>query len=135
MREIKFRAWVDCPDIREVVTGKHKAFMHDEVDDIDFRYGNLYFGQGFYCPLKYVTLLQYTGLKDKNGKEIYEGDIIKNGSTYPNDPKYITIVWNERDGAFHGKVGVGRLPMSCAHWFYGDCEVIGNIYENPELLK
>lgn len=72
-------------------------------------------------------LMQYTGLKDKNGKEIYEGDIIA-------FPTYKTVIeWSDKHAAYkpwceymegHDNIEEGE-PI----------EVIGNIYENPELLK
>ncbi len=105
MREIKFRAW----------TGK-EMFYDVERTLIS---GKIAFRD------KSLKLMQYTGLKDKNGKEIYEGDIIR--------ARYITgnIIVNEikfKKGCFG--------PNGFYNW--GDiCEldVIGNIYENPELLK
>lgn len=72
---------------------------------------------------------QYTGLKDRNDKEIYEGDIVlNNGSTL--QMKDREVVEFENGGAF---------PFSICGWectiHPEKCEVIGNIYENPELLK
>ena len=122
MRAIKFRAWHKT-EKSMLKPGDKYGTSHD-LDCV------VYFQQG-----QPVELMQYTELKDKNGKEIYEGDILKNGSTYGNDPSRFEVVWNEREGAFNGKVGVGKLPLSCAYWFYGNCEVIGNIYENKDLLN
>ena len=70
---------------------------------------------------------QYTGLKDKNGKEIYEGDIVKCGP-YSARP----IVFEE------GRYWLGEEPddlFFSSGFFHGGIEVIGNIHENPELLE
>jgi uncharacterized phage protein (TIGR01671 family) len=65
--------------------------------------------------------MQYTGLKDKNGKEIYEGDIIE-WETSKEKTDRMEIHWVERHQ--------GYLPF-----INGTSKVIGNIYENPELIK
>ena len=69
-----------------------------------------------------AVLMQYTGLKDKNGKEIYEGDIIK----YDNKEIY-KIEWNYEICGWHPMI---RLSNPYSDYF----EILGNIYENPELL-
>lgn len=77
-------------------------------------------------------LMQYTGLKDKNGKEIYEGDIVTFDDNL-NDNEIFMVRWNALAGSWE--------MQSKEHHFlfvmrYIDlCKVIGNIYENPELLK
>ena len=78
-------------------------------------------------PNKNVELMQFTGLLDKNGKEIYEGDIYHQG-----DPQ-ITYIVEFRDAAFMGKQVGNTSYAGLFHW-QGLHEVIGNIYENPELL-
>jgi hypothetical protein len=73
-------------------------------------------------------LMQCTGLKDKNGKLIYEGDIIDIGDGYYEDyPRYQEVKYSH--GCFH--------PFNCSDYGHepDEVEVIGNIYENPELLN
>jgi uncharacterized phage protein (TIGR01671 family) len=72
------------------------------------------------------TVGQYTGLKDKNGKEIYEGDITQDVDT----GKTFEIMYQG-----HMFMRYERKPMYMFYTLDGDClEVIGNIYENPELI-
>lgn len=79
------------------------------------------------------TIGQYTGLKDKNGKEIYEGDIISNG--YEN----CLVVWVKEIAGFMLKLLIKEYENK--EWtnpmidLKNDEEVIGNIYDNPELLE
>jgi uncharacterized phage protein (TIGR01671 family) len=75
---------------------------------------------------------EYTGLKDKNGKEIYEGDIVDSTARYTNDKA--VIEYQEYDCSFIGnRKGYAENLSMC--WVSKYAEVIGNIYENPELLK
>ncbi len=81
-------------------------------------------------PEDWFDLMQYTGLKDKNDVEIYEGDIKDLTGTREH---LIVVVWNPETCAFCAKSKDGELS---SHLYGGDMsEVIGNIYENPELLK
>jgi len=75
-----------------------------------------------------ATIMQYTGLKDKNGKEIYEGDTVK--ISYHN---YEDIL-QTRTMEVYFEAGVFRCKY-CGLWEGIIKEVLGNIYENPELLK
>lgn len=90
--------------------------------------------------LKDIVLMQCTGLKDKNGKLIYEGDILKfklleDFAAFGTNEKYVEIiapVIYEYGGFFieqsENSIFLGQLPRS-------EIEVVGNIYENPELLE
>lgn len=92
------------------------------------------------------VLMQCTGLKDKNDKLIYEGDIVQ--TIFKNNSKMIfSVVWNNTTALFDGKIikreGVNGYFMTNKDYLYyllgngkdETSEVIGNIYENPELLS
>lgn len=103
MREIKFRAW----------DGKEMIESFDRTYDWENR--------------ENFTLMQFTGLKDKNGKEIYEGDIVQISVGRPGitEKKIAKIVeWRNEISQF--KPDFMRK---------GTAVIIGNIYQNPELLK
>lgn len=110
-REIKFRAWVD-PEPILGLSGEMKYFdLHD-------RNWSLTDGS---CPV-----MQYTGLRDKNGVEIYEGDIVKA------DGQIMRVVWFSLGACFRYAPDDENLESVLN---YDDIEVIGNIYENSDLLK
>jgi len=118
-REIKFRAWD-----KENKT----MFCLDDFTDL----GNELLKQidktGEYDLEKDFIWMQYTGLKDKNGKEIYRGDIMFNS----NDKNNYEMIWNDSDACFMLGENGGRLSKYALSAFW---KVIGNIYENPKLLN
>ena len=78
-----------------------------------------------------AILMQSTGLKDKNGKEIFEGDIVKMSKDVYSEPTYYEVV-RHRGGAYR----LESKQHGCELWLrHTDCEAVGNIYENPELLE
>ena len=79
---------------------------------------------------KNIILMQSTGLKDKNGKEIFEGDIVKMAKDFYSEPTYYEVVRN-----YGGAYRLESKQHGCELWLrHTDCEVVGNIYENKELL-
>ena len=122
MREIKFRAW----------TGERM-----EYDFLLYSYSNEVYlsDENEQLEVKPWTLMQYTGLKDKNGVEIYEGDVVRiddtnwgYGGEYDKlNDSYLYKEISFEDACFCLKDGLELYN-------YKDCEVIGNIHENPNLL-
>ena len=89
-----------------------------------------------------IILMQSTGLKDINDKEIYEGDVIKvsNGlCDIDEENPFVVVKWDEEAGGYTMKDFTGEFDALNIGWQIADklvrVEVVGNIYENPELVK
>ena len=124
-REIKYRAWLkEEKKILNVETidFSEKSIQYLKKNEII----NVYLLKTTF--LEDVELMQYTGIKDKNGKEIYEGDIIicKYGPEIMMEVKWVDEGFRTL-GKYNGDNYVGYVKNSA--------EVVGNIYENPELLE
>ena len=130
MREIKFKA--------KTCNGKWVEGLLAHKDDKWYISNKV--GQPFAFEVRPETICQYTGLKDKNGKEMYESDIlewqVRNGSS-----DYYECVWLEDECSFAFNSIRDRNnyenPVDC-YDYYDTCEfcmgVIGNIFDNPDLL-
>lgn len=141
MREIEFRGkrldngeWV-YGDLIRVRCYTHDGKMYEEesvaiVSDTNFVE---YDGQPHHhnwCFVDPATVGQYTGLKDRNGKKIYEGDIYKYTGTHWDD------VVNECSWCDEGNFqGFDFSPFTIDNKTLLEIEVIGNIHDNPELIK
>ena len=114
VRSLKFRAWSKQDKIL------HKPQTLQEIHS-----------NGIGLPQNDRIMLQFIGLKDKNGKEIYEGDIIEK-----NKREWFEVIWVEDEAKFfHKRIKGIRNGEETWHIILFDGKVIGNIYENPELLN
>lgn len=129
----KFRAWIktekrmietdDLLDIdyeNEVVTTQQVYFENGLPDDRDL--DNFIFEE--------IELMQSTDMVDRDGKIIFEGDVVKMAKDVYSEPTYYEVV-RHRGGAYR----LESKQHGCELWLrHTDCEVVGNVYENKELL-
>lgn len=130
----RYRAWIKI---------EKRMVFPDDILGIDYENEEIvtqqvYFENGLpddrdiYCyDFDDIVLMQSTGLIDKNGKEIFEGDIVKMAKDVYSEPTYYEVV-RHRGGAYR----LESKQHGCELWLrHTNCEVVGNIYENPELLE
>lgn len=125
MRTIQFRAFLKSNqkmyDVLTLDIIDQKALIDNEKENL----------RG-YEKLSEIELMQYTGIRDKNGKKIFERDILRN----TRNNKVYNVVWNGSHASFEFVNCEDRYQsMLSANKSYGSYEVIGNIYENRELWE
>jgi uncharacterized phage protein (TIGR01671 family) len=118
MREIKFRSY-HREDKVMVYDLNSPRLIHGELRDDDY------------------IFMQYTGLRDKNGIEIYEVDILKRYEIPLSESPLFSVIYDAPCFCFQRfhKKGIDEELVGIVPWRILDMEVIGNIYENPELIK
>jgi uncharacterized phage protein (TIGR01671 family) len=121
MRKIKFRVWTY--EDKEIIPWEDvkKIPLYNIIEDVNESY----------------QLLQYTGVEDKNRKEIYEGDIVKykGGSHIVSFHRGAWILKKVGKLSFHFLLELFGLERKDNMYFNDLVEVIGNLYDNPELLE
>jgi uncharacterized phage protein (TIGR01671 family) len=146
MRDLKFRFFSQRePDKKWSICEK----TLEEIEDADSWQGS--------SPWRRIAVCQFTGLKDCKGKDVFEGDIVSlngnmtaddslgmlpNGWIFDEKDKY-QVVWGDKFAAWELKMAVEANDAYNAKYMnharslllHGDCEVIGNVHEHPELLK
>ena len=122
MREIKFRAWVEdkMVDLQKITPLALSDAMNSQLAMKELG--------GLFIPFSNkVILMQYTGLKDKNGKEIYEGDIVSHQNGIQE------VLYDNNTASFQMSLNSFVLDQEVCD--YDSVEVIGNIYENSNLTE
>ena len=129
-REIKFRVWDKIMEDIAPLVELHSDWV--AIPIMDEEGGHLEKRK-----IEDVELMQFTGLKDKNGVEIYEGDIVEWYDSIPNIDWYGRVkgVIEYRQGGFFVEALKASCEFSNYIWCLGEFKVIGNIYADKELLN
>jgi uncharacterized phage protein (TIGR01671 family) len=124
MREIKFKAWLK--DEQKMVNVASIDFRIEEIAYVEQRtIDNIQHAWYEYRDFNEIELLEYTGFKDKNGKKIFEGNIV----VTPTRKGRVQFIW--KGWYFHTTTN----SFVELHNVTNIIEIIGNVYENPELLE
>ena len=123
----KYRVWHH--ELGRLMSVKCMFFQDSEIEE--FELNDALMNDYITAYPDEIELIQSTGLKDKNDKEIFEGDIVKMAKDVYSEPTYYKVV-RHRGGAYR----LESNQHGCELWLrYADCEVVGNVYENQEYLK
>jgi len=134
-RKIKFRAWDENNDF---------MFYQDEDGEFERKIDEQRVGSDFsvqdllFMPFECLTAMQYSGMTDKNGKEIYEDDILKREIKLSKDDVpnvfFERVVWNKTSFYTESLTNKEKSAHHLGNFTFHTIEVIGNSFENPELL-
>lgn len=102
------------------------SFIINQVIEANEQYITI----GSWCPVNPATLGQSTDMVDRDGKIIFEGDIVKMSKDVYSEPTYYEVVRH-----YGGAYRLESKQHGCELWLrHTDCEIVGNVYENKELL-
>lgn len=126
MKIPKFRVWLPDPEVERMLRVKALVFENDKTRCV------CGYAYDFYLEDEDVTIMQATGLFDKNGTEIFEGDILADVDESRDELVYLYVIY--KDGKFmaveNEERGYSADLVDCTTYH----SVVGNIYENAELL-
>lgn len=123
----KYRVWHH--ELGRLMSVKYMFFQDSEIEE--FELNDALMNDYITAYPDEIGLMQSTGLKDKNDKEIFEGDIVKMAKDVYSEPTYYEVV-RHRGGAYR----LESKQHGCELWLrHTDCEVVGNVYENREFLE
>lgn len=129
-REIKYKAWLK-KEYYSVLNPENKVY---NVENLDFDTQQAYLSECGWYDFEDIELIEYTGIKDKNGVEIYDGYIVEYWYRSVSGTASGTAIVKFYDGAFQLE-DIDDSDNTELLYLAEDLEVIGNIYENPELLE
>ena len=126
MREFKMKAWLKKEKKMVAIIGIDFNYEYIRYTEDD----NLFNSDYKTAEFKDIELLQFSGVKDKAGQEVYEADVIKFNDGI--DDIYGLISYDDEDGAY--RVSYENITEHLSER-EGDFEIVGNIFENPDLHK